>query len=205
MYRDKLKRASERLLRPYRLDWGALKQQELQFRCVPETPLSIQPFANDSDMRRHWLRYADRQCVLADWTWMHRIRTVDRPRPTPEWAASDAKVRAFFLWLYPKLHTDQSHRRRAGRDIRVFFASFRRLFPFPGIDEELNLAPGRAEYHSKKLRRLGDRFFSFAPRECPPRIARGKKIGTRMPIEFRLKMSRIRKAYWRKRACPENE
>ena len=107
-------------------------------------------------------------------------------------------------WVCGRRDLNQSHRRRAGRDIRAIYAAFRRLLPFCAIDEELNLPAGRAEYHAKKLRRLGDRFFSFAPGAAPPRIARGKRLGTKMPPEFREKMSRIRKAYWRRRACPEN-
>jgi hypothetical protein len=83
MRQEKLRRASDKLLRPYALDWGTLKQQELQMRIVPQAPLSIQPFAHDHDLRRFWMRYAEARCVLSDYDFakMHQIRTVARPRP----------------------------------------------------------------------------------------------------------------------------
>jgi hypothetical protein len=95
--------------------------------------------------------------------------------------------------------------RPAARDLFVFYGAYRRFVPFPALDEELNLAPDRSEYHAKKLHKLGEYFFSFAPGEAPPRINSGRKLRTRMPPEFREKMSRIRKEYWRRPACPEDE
>ncbi len=72
----------------------------------------------------------------------HEIKTVrglNENRALPNWVLNNSYVKTFLLRVFPRLHTNETHRKRAGRWMRVIYLYYRMRLPKRIVMKELKL------------------------------------------------------------------